>query len=126
MFELKVAGVFIVILGSFAWGLYLHRLKKASRIVKIVTWTIIMVGVLFTWFVSVFPGDRITHYDKDHNKTGYSERDGNRESHFDKSGKRQGYSVYEGNRADRFDNEWNRRGHDTIDDEPQTERGEEN
>ena len=113
MFELKIAIIFLIVLMCFAWGLYLHRLDRASRTVKILTWIIIIGSVSFIILAGpVFPGNRITHYDDSGNRIGYSQREGDRESHFSISGERKGYSIHRENKTDHFDNNWNRQGRD--------------
>jgi len=116
MFELKIAIIFLIVLMCFAWGLYLHRLDRASRTVKILTWIIIIGSVSFIILADpVFPSDRITHHARDGSKTGYSIREGNRESHFSISGERRGYSIHREDRTDNFNEKWEREGHDKFD-----------
>ena len=116
MFEIKIGLTFALTLICFGWGIYLHRLDVPKKSTKIITWLIALtVLMLFLWNIDAFADEKIMHYDKDHNRTGYSVREGNRKSHFSNSGRRKGYSIYEGNRSDRFDNKWNRQGYDKYD-----------
>lgn len=114
MFETKIAITFILALACFAWGLYMHKQSKASRTAKILTWVLISWVVLLFggWVKTAFADDRITHYDENQNRIGYSIRSGNRESHFDSQGNRLGYSVHSESKTENYDLEWNRKGRD--------------
>lgn len=118
IFEIKVAAIFIMILGIFAWGLYLNRLGKASVKVKVITWIIIILCLSCAFFLDPFPvwsNDRTIHYDKNQNRIGYSTKNGDRESHFDSQGNRQGYSIHSESRTENFTEKWEREGHDRFD-----------